>query len=101
LQGWTIQIGFARDVSNLRYLLMQAKDLSPIWFHDRHYAKANPVKGHDGLGTVWSVYVGRYESRNEANEAIRRLPAVLQNARPLIRTFGGIRSEPYPERPPL
>jgi type II secretory pathway predicted ATPase ExeA len=101
LQGWTVQIGFARDVTNLRYLLAQVKDLSPVWFHDRHYAKPNTAKGTQGLGTVWSVYVGRYDSRHQANEAIRRLPLVLQNARPLIRTFGGIRSEPYPERPPL
>jgi septal ring-binding cell division protein DamX len=101
LQGWTLQIGIAKDVAALKHLWSQVKDLSPLWLHDRYYSRTHPLTGHTGLGAVWAVYVGRYASRAEAQEALRALPAALQTYKPMVRTFGGIRSEPYPERPPL
>lgn len=95
-QGWTIQMGLAHDVSSLRDLLARLRHLSPVWVHDRDYSKSQSTKNRP----VWAVYSGRYSSRAQAHEAILGLPVELQQTKPLIRTFAGIRSEPYPEHPP-
>lgn len=91
-QGWTIQLGIADTVPAAVRVLAGAKDLPPVWVHDRQYLNRQ--------SPCWAVYVGRYASREEAVKALALLASHPQAARPLIRTLQGIRTETYPERAP-
>lgn len=91
-QGWTIQLGIADTVPAAVRVLTGAKDLQPVWVHDRQYPNRQ--------SPCWAVYVGRYASREEAVKALALLASHPQAARPLIRTLQGIRTETYPERAP-
>jgi type II secretory pathway predicted ATPase ExeA/septal ring-binding cell division protein DamX len=90
-QGWTLQLGIADSSLAAARLAGQAAGLSPVWVHDRAYARRGPV---------WAVYAGRYASREDAARALQSLTATPGGGRPQIRTLGGIRSEPYPDRAP-
>lgn len=99
-KGWTIQVGVAKNTAELQTLLAQVQALTPVWVHDRYYSKAHVVPSHAGLGMVWAVYVGHYPARAEAYEAMRQLSVALPALKPVVRTLGGIRSEPMPTQPP-
>lgn len=90
-QGWTLQLGIADSSMAAARLAGQAAGLSPVWVHDRAYARRGPV---------WAVYAGRYASREDATHALQSLTTTPGGGRPQIRTLGGIRTEPYPDRAP-
>jgi septal ring-binding cell division protein DamX len=83
---YSIQILGAGDDEELRNNLRQiAKsiEINDIFVY-RTVANKRPFT---------TVLVGRFGTRNEALEALEKLPAGLKANRPLLRTVGGVREE--------
>jgi len=81
---FTLQLLGARQTESVQQFLRKYADLNgkAVYFHTRHDSR-------DWYAVVYGVYA----SREQAQQAIKRLPAELQSGSPWIRSFASIHAE--------
>lgn len=91
--GYTLQVGIGSDLAAIHRLTALPRPPDwPLWIHDRQYP---------GLRTaIWAIYLGWFETRQAALDALRALPPEWSRHAPQIRSLAAIRAEGYPEQPP-
>jgi len=82
--SFTLQLMGAHDETSIRQFLHRYQDLAGklVYFHSRH----------DGREWYTVIY-GVYADKQQASDAIRRLPSALQKASPWIRKYASIHAE--------
>ena len=81
---FTLQLLGARQTDSVQQFLRKYADLNgkAVYFHTRHDSR-------DWYAVVYGVYA----SREQAQQAIKRLPQELQSGSPWIRSFASIHAE--------
>lgn len=81
---FTLQLLGARQTESVQQFLRKYADLNgkAVYFHTRHDSR-------DWYAVVYGVYT----SREQAQQAIKRLPPELQSGSPWIRSFASIHAE--------
>ncbi len=82
--SFTLQLLGARQSDSVQKFLRKYSDLNgkAVYFHTRHDTRE-----------WYTVVYGVYPSKEQAQQAIKRLPAELQSASPWVRSFGSIHAE--------
>ena len=82
--SFTLQLLGARQSDSIQKFLRKYSDLNgkAVYFHTRHDPRE-----------WYTVVYGVYPSKEQAQQAIKRLPAELQSASPWVRSFGSIHAE--------
>ena len=79
-----VQLLGARQSDSIQKFLRKYDNLNgkAVYFHTRHDTR-----------DWYTVVYGVYSNREQAQQAIKRLPGELQTASPWIRSFGSIHAE--------
>lgn len=82
--SFTLQLLGARQPDSIQKFLRKYSDLNgkAAYFHTRHDTRE-----------WYTVVYGVYANKEQAQQAIKRLPAELQSASPWVRSFGSIHAE--------
>ncbi len=82
--SYTLQLLGARQSDSIKKFLRKYSSLNgkTVYFHTRHDTR-----------DWYTVVYGVYADRQQAQQAIKRLPKELQTASPWIRSFGSIHAE--------